>query len=33
MKNQSSFVRGIAIFGVIAIILGALLPALSAIRF
>lgn len=32
MKSQS-FIRGIAVVGVIAIILGAMLPAMSAIPF
>ena len=32
MKSQS-LIRGIAVVGVIAIILGALLPAMSAIPF
>lgn len=31
--KQQSLIRGIAIAGVIAIIIGALLPALSAINF
>ncbi len=33
MKKSQSLIRGIAIAGVLAIILGALLPAFSAIQY